>query len=177
MSLVEAWDSAFLSRWKRGVRPPVKLTSESEAISRGTTGLSGLPSCRELILGVTFQSLQGNEALSLVVGDIGVFLNSGTTRGVPLEFQGETGLLLRCDRNIRIPLQTKQGNGPSSRVEDGKPRLFLSCGGKLGVPLQWTGISGTFLSCIKGVKYPFAFQAGTWDFSGDTALERGLISR
>ena len=35
-------------------------------------GLSGLPSCRELILGVTLESLQGNEALSRVDGDIGV---------------------------------------------------------------------------------------------------------
>ena len=31
-------------------------------------GLSGLPSCRELILGVTLESLQGNEALSQVDG-------------------------------------------------------------------------------------------------------------
>ena len=40
-----------------------------------------------------------------------------------------------------------------------------------------TGISGTFLSCIKGVKYPFTFQEGNWGFSRDTALEKGLISR
>ena len=40
-----------------------------------------------------------------------------------------------------------------------------------------TGISGTFLSCIKGVKYPFAFQEGMWGFSRSTALEKGLISR
>ena len=38
------------------------------------------------------------------------------------------------------------------------------------------GISETFLSCIKGVKYPFTFPEGTWDFSGDTALEKGLMS-
>ena len=108
-------------------------------------GLSGLPSCRELILLVTFQSSQGNEALSLVVGDIGVFLNSGTTRGVPLEFQGENNLLLRRGRNVGIPLQTKQGNGPSSRVEEGKPGLFLNCGGKLRVPLEWRRVCwGTF---------------------------------
>ena len=43
--------------------------------------------------------------------------------------------------------------------------LFLSCGMKLGVPLEWTDISGTFLSCIKGFKYPFAFQEGMWGFS------------
>ena len=39
------------------------------------------------------------------------------------------------------------------------------------------GISVTFLSCIKAVKYPFAFQEETWGFSQDTALENGLISR
>ena len=69
--------------------------------------------------------------------DIGVFSIGGTTPGVPLEFQGETGVLLRCNGNVRIPLQTKQGNGPSSRDEEGKLGLFLSCGGKLRVSLQW----------------------------------------
>ena len=69
-------------------------------------------------------------------GDIGVFSNGCTTPGVRLEFQGETSLLLRSDRNIRIPLQTKQGIGSSSRDEEGKPGLFLSCSGKLGVPLK-----------------------------------------
>ena len=93
-----------------------------------------------------------------------------------LEFQGETGLLLRGDGNVRIPFPTKQGNRPSPRVEEGENRLFLSCGVKLGVPLEWTGISGTFLSCIKGVKYPFTFQEGTLGFSKDTALEKGVIS-
>ena len=92
--------------------------------------------CHKLILGVTFESLQGNEALSRVDGDIGVFSNGGTTTGVSLEFQGGTGLLM-CDGNVGIPLQTKQRNGPSSRDEEGKAGLFLSCGGKLGVPLEW----------------------------------------
>ena len=55
-------------------------------------GLSVLPSCRELILGVTFESVQGNEALSRVDGDIRIFSNSGTPPGVRLEFQGEMAL-------------------------------------------------------------------------------------
>ena len=89
-----------------------------------------------------------------------VFSISGMTPVVPLEFEGETGLLLMCDGNVGIPLQTKQGIGPSSRDEEGKPGLLLSCGGKLCVPLEGTGILGTFLSCIKGVKFPFVFQEG-----------------
>ena len=36
-------------------------------------GLSVLPSCREFILGVTFKSLQRNEALSQVMGTLGPF--------------------------------------------------------------------------------------------------------
>ena len=74
--------------------------------------LSDLPSCRELILGVTFESWQGHEALSPVDGVFGVFLNCSPTPGVPLEFQGENGLLLRCSGKVGIPLQMKQGNGP-----------------------------------------------------------------
>ena len=40
-----------------------------------------------------------------------------------------------------------------------------------------TGMSGNLLSCIKGVKYLFEFQEGTWDFSRDAVLVKGLISR
>ena len=36
-------------------------------------------------------------------------------------------------------------------------------------------MSGIFLSCIKGVKYRFEFQEGTWDFSRDAAVGNGLI--
>ena len=82
-------------------------------------GLPVLLSCRELILGVTFELLQGNEALSPVEGDIGVFANGSPTPGVPLEFQGENGLL-RCGGKVRIPFQTKQGNRPSCRDKDGR---------------------------------------------------------
>ena len=40
-----------------------------------------------------------------------------------------------------------------------------------------TGISGNFLSCLKGVKDPFLAQERRWDFSRDTAVEKGLSSR
>ena len=100
------------------------------------------------------------------------------TPGDAPEFQGETGLLLRGNGNIGIPFWTKQGNRPSSRVEEGENGALLElwcetrCSSRVGM-----GILGTFLSCIKGVKFPFVFQEGTWDFSRKTALEKGLISR
>ena len=95
-----------------------------------------------------------------------------------LEFQGETGLLLRGLSNFGIPFPTKQRNRHSCQVQEDKNGALLElwletqCSSHVG-----TGISGTFLSCMKGVKYPFLFQEGTWDFSGDTALEKGVISR
>ena len=46
-------------------------------------------------------------------------------------------LLLRCDDNGGIPFPTKQENRHSSWDEEGEPGLFSSCGGTLGVPLEW----------------------------------------
>ena len=36
------------------------------------------------------------------------------------------------------------------------------------------GMSGNFLSCLKGDKDPFRAQEGRWDFSLDAAVEKGL---
>ena len=60
---------------------------------------------------------------------------------VPLQFQVETNLLLRGDGDVGIPFQMKQGNRPSSRVEEGKTGLFLSCGGKLSIPFEGGRVS------------------------------------
>ena len=52
--------------------------------------VSHLPSYFELILRVTVESVQGNQVYLEWNLDIRVFLNCGTTPGVPLEFQVET---------------------------------------------------------------------------------------
>ena len=39
-----------------------------------------------------------------------------------------------------------------------------------------TGMSGNFLSCIKGFKDPFEAHEGRWDFSLDATVEKCLIS-
>ena len=69
----------------------------------------------------------------------------------------------------------KQGNGPSSRGENGA--LLELWQETRGSSRLETGMLGNFLSCLKGVKYPFEAQEGMWDFSRDSAAERGLISR
>ena len=113
---VDVWIRVYFLRCHGALRPPL---------------------CRELILEVTFELLQGNEALSRVHGEISVFANGGLTPGVPLEFQSENSLLLRCGGNAGIALQKKQGNGPSSRDVEGNPGHLFNCGGKLGLPLEW----------------------------------------
>ena len=52
--------------------------------------------------------------------EMSVFHKVALPMRLPLKFQGETGLLLRCDRKVRIPFQTKQGNQPSCRDKEGR---------------------------------------------------------
>jgi len=108
-----------------------------------------------------------------VDGDIGVFPNGGTTPGILLEFQGETGLLLRCDQNVGIPLQMKQGNGTSSRDEEGKMGLFLSCGRKLDVPLEWRRVFGELLEWPKGCQVPLRGSRGKVGFQSRHCSRKG----
>ena len=44
-------------------------------------------------------------------------------------------------------------------------------------PLSESGISRNFWGPIKGAKYRFALQDGTWDFSWDAVGGKGLILR
>ena len=101
--------------------------------------------------------------------DIGIFSIGGTTPGVHLKFHGETGLLLMGNGNIGIPLQMKQGIGPSSRDEEGEPGLFLSCDRNIGILLQTKqgigpssrdeeGKPGLFLSCDGKLGVPLEWR-------------------
>ena len=84
-------------------------------------------------MGILLQSSQGNRAMSGVLLINSVFLSSS-------------------DRDLRLPLKVQQGSQASSGVGAWNS-AFLSSG---------DGYLGGLLSCIKGVKYIFAFQEGTW---------------
>ena len=87
-----------------------------------------MPLCFELILGMTVNSVQGNKVYLEWIGMVArllEFLSAFKLRLPPLVVRWKAG----------IPFPMKQGNGPSSRDEEGKTGLFLSCGGTLGVPL------------------------------------------
>ena len=76
-------------------------------------------------------------------------------------FQCETGLLLSWDVKVGIPFQTKQGNRPSCRDQEGRRDSDYVVPGNSVFLSRETGMSGNFLRCIKGVKYHFEFQEGT----------------
>ena len=60
-SHVETCESAFFSSCKCSVSHPFDLTNGSVAFSRGAIGLSHLSSCFESVLGLTVESVQGNQ--------------------------------------------------------------------------------------------------------------------
>src|SRR5574339_231997 len=53
-----------------------------------------------------------------------------------LECRRETGLILRCDRNVGNPFQTKEGSRPSCRDQEGRRGSEEVVPENLGVPLQ-----------------------------------------
>ena len=72
-SHVETCESAFFSSCKCSVSHPFDLTNGSVAFSRGAIGLSHLSSCFELILGMTVESVQGNQLYMEWIGTSGYF--------------------------------------------------------------------------------------------------------
>ena len=96
---------------------------------------------------------------------------------LPLEFQCETRLLLRCNGRVRILFHPKKGNRPSCIDQEGRRGSDLVVPGNLVFLWSETSMSGIFLSFIKGVKYHFEFQEGTWDFSREGVVGKGLLSR
>ena len=93
---VSTGESGLVSCGHMHVRSPLKLEKQRQACSQVDTGISGSlsryhpPSCFELILGMTIESVAGESGVSGVHWDIEVFSNGGTTPGVPLECQMET---------------------------------------------------------------------------------------
>ena len=114
-----------------------------------------LPSKR--CLGIGFSSNADQE--------IGVFRHVAPPTRLCLEFPRETGLILRCAGKVGNPFQKKQGNRPSFRDQEERMGSDEVVPGTSVFPLSETGKSGNFSGCIKGAKYRFALQDGTWDFS------------
>ena len=92
---------------------------------------------------------------------MGVFRKVARLMRLPLKFQGETSLLLRCDGNVGFPFQKKQGNRPSCRDQEGRKGSDEVVPGTSVFLSSETGMLGNFLGCINGGKYHFELQDGT----------------
>ena len=85
-------------------------------------------------------------------------------------------LLLRCDGNPGNSLPTTHGKDPSSRARRRK-RGSSGCGPDSRASSRVeTGMSGNFLCCSKGVKYPLEVPEVRCDLPRDASAEMGLIS-
>ena len=76
-----------------------------------------------------------------------------------------TVLILRCAGKVGNPLQTKQGNRPSCRDQEGRRGSDEVVLGTSVFPSSETSMSGNFWGHMKLAKYCFKLQDETWDFS------------
>ena len=102
--------------------------------------------------------------LSRVDGEIGVFWNVARPTRPLLEFLCETSLLLRCDGKVGIPFQTKQGNRPSCRDQEGRRGSDYVVPGNSVFLSSETGMLGNFLGFIN---IPVSLERNT-EFPGTT---------
>ena len=123
------------------------------------------PSCCAFIHRVAFKEVSGHQVLSRAYQKIGVFQHVVPPTRLRLEFPRETSLILRFAGKVGNPLQTKQRNRPSCHDQEGRRGSDELVPGTSVFPLSETGKLGNFSGCIKGAKYHFSLQDGTWDFS------------
>ena len=164
-SCVEEWNSACLSSCSRGDRLLVELYLESAVFFGGSTGVSVTLCIVTSFTGLHSKRCPGIGFLSRADREIGVFGNVAPPMTLRLEFFHETGLILRCDGKAGIPFQTKQGNRPSCRDQERRRGSDEVVPGTSVFFSSETGMLGNFLGHIKGAKYLFELQDGTWDFS------------
>ena len=134
-SCVEAWNSACRSSCSEDDRPLVQLYLESTGFSGRFMGVSGPLRVVTSSTGLHPKRCPCTGFLSRADRDIGVLWNVAITTGQRLKFLCETGLILRCDGKVGNPFQTKQGNRPSCRHQEGTRGSEEVVLGNLGVPL------------------------------------------
>ena len=105
--------------------------------------------------------------------EIGVFQHVAPPTRLRLELPRETGLILRCAGKVGNPLQTEQWSRPSFRNQERSRGSDEVVPGTSLFPSSESVMSRNFWGRIKGAKYRFALQDGTWDFSGDAVADKG----
>ena len=111
-------------------------------------GVSALSGC-DFIHSGAFEEVSGHRVL----------WNVAPLMRLCLEVLRETGLILRCNGKVGNPFQTKQGNRPSCRGQEGRRGSEQVLSGTPVFLSSQPGMSGNFLGCIKDVKYCLNFKS------------------
>ena len=86
---------------------------------------------------------------------IGVLRNVEPPTRPRLECLRETGLILRCDRKVGNPFQTKQGSRPSRPDQEGRKGSEEGVPENLRVPLEGDRDFGELCGSHQGCQVPF----------------------
>ena len=95
--------------------------------------------------------------------EIGVLRNVEPPTRPRLECLRETGLILRCDRKVGNPFQTKQGSRPSCPDQEGRKGSEEGVPGNLSVPLEGDRDFGD--TCVFTHTAPLCLQCIPWILS------------
>lgn len=87
--------------------------------------------------------------------EIGVLRNVEPPTRPRLECRRETGLILRCDRKVGNPFQTKQGSRPSCPDQEGRKGSEEGVPENLSVPLEGDRDFGELCGSHQGCQVPF----------------------
>src|SRR5574342_303013 len=132
------------------LRLPLEMSPGREAACRAVFGTWGFfpndarkncPFVLTAFTGWSSERCPGIGFLSRGDREIGVLRNVEPPTRPRLECLRETGLILRCDRKVGNPFQTKQGSRPSCPDQAGRKGSEEGVPENLGVPLEGDSLS------------------------------------
>src|SRR5574341_616789 len=145
-------------------RLPLEMSPGREAACRAVFGTWGFfpndarkncPFVLTSFTGWSSERCPGIGVLSRGDREIGVLWNVEPPTRPRLECLRETSLILRCDRKVGNPLQTKQGSRPSRPDQEGRKGSEEGVPENLRVPLEGDRDFGELCGSHQGCQVPF----------------------
>src|SRR5574342_708619 len=146
------------------LRLPLEMSPGREAACRAVFGTWGFfpndarkncPFALTSFTGWSSESCPGIGFLSRGEWEIGVLRNVEPPTRPRLEWLRETGLILRCDRKVGNPFQTKQGSRPSRPDQEGSEGSEEGVPENLRVALEGDRDFGELCGSHQGCQVPF----------------------
>ena len=143
---------------------PLEMSPGREAACRAVFGTWGFfpndarkncPFVLTSFTGWSSERCPGIGFLSRGDREIGVLRNVEPPTRPRLECLRETGLILRCDRKVGNPFQTKQGSRPSRPDQEGRKGSEEGVPENLRVPLEGDRDFGELCGSHQGCQVPF----------------------